>query len=69
MTNFEKLGAFYLGKLCDPATLETSASPVDLDLTEVSIRPRKADIAVSRVALAWTPWRVGRDGGREPWHV
>jgi hypothetical protein len=31
-----------------------------------AIRPRKADLAVERVALVWTPWRVGQDGIAEP---
>jgi hypothetical protein len=30
--------------------------PAEIELEEVSIRPRKADITVSTMALAWTPW-------------
>jgi hypothetical protein len=33
---------------------------------ELAIRPRKADLVVERVALVWTPWRVGADGIAEP---
>ena len=30
------------------------------------IRPRKADITVEQVVLAWTPWKVGAHGRPEP---
>jgi hypothetical protein len=33
---------------------------------ELPIRPRKSDLSVERVALVWTPWRVGEDGIAEP---
>jgi hypothetical protein len=33
---------------------------------ELAIRPRKAELTVERVALVWTPWRVGADGIAEP---
>ncbi|MCG3133961.1 MAG: hypothetical protein HMLKMBBP_01230 [Planctomycetes bacterium] len=31
-------------------------------IDSVEIRPKKSDIAVERVALAWTPWRVDESG-------
>jgi hypothetical protein len=34
-------------KECEPTTLEIS---------EVAIQPRKGDLAIARVVLAWTPW-------------
>jgi len=43
---------------------ETSAEAIPLD--EVPVQPRKADIAVSEVVLAWTPWSVGADGDCQP---
>jgi hypothetical protein len=46
-----------LRELPDPAVLE---------LTEIPVRPRKSDIAVSRLALAWTPWRRTEEGTLEP---
>jgi hypothetical protein len=33
-----------------------------MTIESVEVAPRKADIAVDRVALAWTPYRVGADG-------
>ena len=33
---------------------------------ELAIRPKKTDLTVERVALVWTPWRVGADGIAEP---
>ncbi|TFG54152.1 MAG: ATP-binding protein [Gemmatimonadales bacterium] len=36
------------------------------DVSEKTITPRKADIAIGKVALAWTPWRVDERGIAEP---
>ncbi len=38
----------------------------ELVCEELPIRPRKSDLSVERVALVWTPWRVGADGIAEP---
>ncbi len=46
-----------LRELPDPATLE---------LEEIPIRPRKSDITVSRLALAWTPWERTEDDVLKP---
>jgi len=40
--------------------------PAALELEEIPIRPRKSDIAVSRLALTWTPWEQTEDGALEP---
>lgn len=37
-----------------------SAEALVLDATEV--KPKKADVDVSRVVLVWRPWRVAADG-------
>jgi hypothetical protein len=37
-----------------------------LELEELAIRPKKADISIERVTLVWTPWRVSQDGVAEP---
>ena len=37
-----------------------------LQLQELAVRPRKADIAVDKVALVWRPWRVDPNGIAEP---
>jgi hypothetical protein len=44
------------------ASLEIAGASDRLELTEYPIRPRKADIAVTKVALVWTPWRVTPEG-------
>jgi hypothetical protein len=36
--------------------------PGSLHVDDYPIRPRKSDIEVERVVLAWTPWEVGRGG-------
>ncbi|MHC5004265.1 MAG: ATP-binding protein, partial [Planctomycetota bacterium] len=37
-----------------------------MELEELSVAPRKTDLAVDRLALAWTPWRVDATGIAEP---
>jgi hypothetical protein len=46
-----------IGGALDPSTVA---------LSEVQVSPRKADIAVGEVALAWLPWRGGSDGFPAP---
>ena len=36
------------------------------EVKSVPVRPRKTDIQVAQVALAWTPWWVSGDGIAEP---
>ena len=36
------------------------------ELTTLPLRPKKADITVEQVVLAWTPWKVGSTGKPEP---
>jgi hypothetical protein len=57
VADFEKLGAFYLGRGYDAAKDA---------LEKIRVAPRKSDIAVGRVAIAWEPWRVGADGFPRP---
>ncbi len=44
------------------ASLDTRLDAQNLALRELAIAPRKTDIAVGKVLLLWTPWRVGADG-------
>ena len=37
-----------------------------LDLEELSVRPRKTDIEISKLAVVWTPWRIDGNGIAEP---
>lgn len=45
--------------------LKEQFSPDNMKFEEVSISPRKADITVDKIALAWTPWLVSSDGNAE----
>jgi len=48
------------------AALRASGDEGTADVSEKTIAPRKADIAIGKVALAWTPWRVDERGIAEP---
>ncbi|MHC5009740.1 MAG: ATP-binding protein, partial [Planctomycetota bacterium] len=42
--------------------LEAQVDPTSFEIEAVPIRPRKSDIGVDRLVLAWAPWKVDRDG-------
>jgi Helicase HerA, central domain len=46
--------------------LTTSLDPASIALERVHIAPRKSDIAIGRIAIAWEPWRAGPDGFPRP---
>ena len=46
--------------------LDATLRPEALAIERLPIRPRKADITVEQVVLAWTPWKVGAHGRPEP---
>jgi hypothetical protein len=46
--------------------LTTALDPARIELTRVSATPRKSDITIGRIALAWEPWRVAADGFPRP---
>jgi hypothetical protein len=48
------------------ARLESTLDATTISLRPVEVPARKADIAVSEVALVWTPWRKGADGFPAP---
>jgi hypothetical protein len=48
------------------ASLQGSYDPESLECEQLEIKPRKSDIAVDRLVLAWTPWHVDADGVAEP---
>ena len=50
----------------ETAKLQASAAPDALAVVEFTIPPRKSDIAVGNLLLAWTPWRAGPDGVPAP---
>jgi hypothetical protein len=47
-------------------SLASSLDPSSVALEKVRIAPRKSDIAIGRVAIAWEPWRAGADGFPRP---
>ena len=46
--------------------LEEKLDPAALKYSEITVRPRKSDIVIHELGLAWTPWRVDADGIAEP---
>ncbi|MEM7244099.1 MAG: DUF87 domain-containing protein [Acidobacteriota bacterium] len=48
------------------SVLEEAIVPAELDLQEVRTRPRKSDLRVDSLQLAWTPWGVSSEGIAEP---
>lgn len=46
----------------ETAALAATYSDAALELRELRVAPRKTDIAVANVALAWVPYRSGADG-------
>lgn len=50
----------------DAGSLSASLDPASVVLEKLRIAPRKSDIAVGRIALAWEPWRAGPDGFPRP---
>ena len=50
----------------EAGALTTSLDPASIALEKLRIAPRKSDIAIGRVAIAWEPWRAGPDGFPRP---
>jgi hypothetical protein len=50
----------------ETAELQETYAPDALELEAVQIRPRKSDIAIGDLTLAWVPWRKRADGFPEP---
>ncbi len=50
----------------EAGALSSSLDPASVALEKLRIAPRKSDIAVGRIALAWEPWRAGPDGFPRP---
>jgi len=46
--------------------LTASLDPASVALEKVRVAPRKSDIAIGRVAIAWEPWRAGAGGFPRP---
>ncbi|HKZ73596.1 MAG TPA: hypothetical protein VJ011_05990, partial [Steroidobacteraceae bacterium] len=50
----------------DVAAIERRLDAESCELRRVQVSPRKSDIVVGEVALAWAPWRKGGDGFPAP---
>ncbi len=48
------------------ATAKLAAPSSPIPVQEIAIRPRKSDVSVERITLAWTPWVARPDGTQEP---
>jgi hypothetical protein len=46
--------------------LQDTYDPDRFDLKDLNIRPRKSDISVKTLVLAWTPWRDAGQGDAQP---
>jgi len=46
----------------EAAELTASLDPARVALERLRVAPRKSDIAIGRIAIAWEPWRAGADG-------
>jgi hypothetical protein len=56
-----------LGRIEQEAgALTATLDPASIALERVRIAPRKSDIAIGRIAIAWEPWRSGVDGFPRP---
>ncbi len=47
-------------------SVEAAADPMQFELTELVIPPRKSDIALRALGLAWVPWELQADGSVQP---
>ncbi|MGH8251103.1 MAG: ATP-binding protein [Steroidobacteraceae bacterium] len=50
----------------EAAVLTATLDPASIELSRLRIVPRKSDIAIGRIAVAWEPWRAGADGFPRP---
>lgn len=50
----------------ESAKIRDSMPDDQLQLEEIAVRPKKTDIVITRLALAWTPWVITTDGTTAP---
>lgn len=62
----EKLAALEEQFKAEAEALQAAFGGDGLKLERLDLKPKKADVNVSRVAIAWTPWIVSKDGSAEP---
>ncbi len=50
----------------EATALTATLDPASIALEKLRIAPRKSDISIGRIAIAWEPWRNGADGFPRP---
>ena len=50
----------------EASELTRSLDANQIALTRIRVAPRKSDIAIGRIGIAWEPWRAGADGFPRP---
>ena len=58
----EELAALQSRIEAEIAAIQEGPDALSLPLEPVTVRPRKSDVQVDKVALVWTPWEAGADG-------
>ncbi|MFN0071797.1 MAG: helicase HerA domain-containing protein [Chloroflexota bacterium] len=67
MERIQQLRAELEAELLDElARITTEFAPEQISIESLVIRPRKSDISVERLILAWTPWWVDSMGAARP---
>lgn len=62
----DQLAALNTGMQADLDRVKQTTDPSAIALERLELKPRKGDIVVGTLALAWTPWVVGADGLGRP---
>ncbi len=50
----------------EAGALAANLDPAGIALEKIRLAPRKSDIAIGRIVVAWEPWRSGADGFPRP---
>jgi len=62
----DQLAALNTDMQADLDRVKQTTDPSAITLERLELKPRKGDIVVGTLALAWTPWVVGGDGLGRP---
>lgn len=64
--DLEELNATFEEEMETVRDTHDQATPDNIDLETVTIRPRKTELSVKQVSLVWTPWKIDSSGIAEP---
>ncbi len=64
--DLEELNATFEEEMESVRDTHDQATPENIDLETVTIRPRKTELSVKQVSLVWTPWKIDSTGIAEP---